>query len=87
MSLHTTFVQCAKIVDEKNNRLFCCLSDRDFEPNILIKGVHLTNFEEKNLFDRKMIFFEERYTYRLSKKAKTSKCHRTTMFYIHYEFI
>ena len=35
-----------KLVDEKYNRLFCCLSARDFESKILIKGVHLTNFEK-----------------------------------------
>ena len=40
------YTKCAKLVDEQNNRLFCCLSDRDFEPNILIKGVHLTHFEK-----------------------------------------
>jgi len=34
---------CEKLVDEKNDRLFCCVSVRDFEPKILIKGVHLTN--------------------------------------------
>jgi len=32
----------AKLVDEKYNRLFCCVSVRDFESKILIKGVHLT---------------------------------------------
>jgi len=48
--------KCAKLVDEHNNRLFCCLSDCEFEPKILIKGVHLTHFE-KRLFDRKLIFF------------------------------
>jgi len=39
MSLHKRFTQCAKLVDEKNNRLFCCVSVRDFESKILIKGV------------------------------------------------
>ena len=39
----TISLKCAKLVDEKNNRLFCCVSVRDFEPKILIKGVHLTN--------------------------------------------
>jgi len=38
-----------KLVDEKNNRLFCCVSVRDFEPKILIKDVHLTNFEKKTV--------------------------------------
>ena len=29
-------------MDEKNNRLFCCLLVLDFKPKILIKVVHLT---------------------------------------------
>jgi len=30
--------KCAKLVDEKYNQLFCCVSVRDFdEPKILIK--------------------------------------------------
>ena len=41
MSLHKRFTQCAKLVDEKNNRLFCCVSVRDFESKILIKGVKM----------------------------------------------
>jgi len=45
MSLHKKYIKCAKLVDEKiiDNRLFCCVGVRDFEPKILIKGVHLTN--------------------------------------------
>jgi len=38
MSLQKRFAQN---VDEENNRLFCCVSVRDFEPIMLIKGVHL----------------------------------------------
>ena len=52
MSLHKKFTKCAKLVDEKNNQLFCCLSVRDFELKILFKGAHLTN-SEKNV-DRKV---------------------------------
>jgi len=37
------YTKCAKLVDEKNDRLFCCVSVPDFEPKILIKWVHLTN--------------------------------------------
>jgi len=51
----------AKLVDENNYRLFRFLSVRDFEPKILIKGVHLTNFEENK-------YYEERYTYCSCKK-------------------
>ena len=41
--------------------MFCSLSVREFEPKILIKGVHLTNFEENKLFDRKLLFsYEDR---------------------------
>ena len=36
------YTKCAKLVDEKNNRLFCCLRVLDFKPKILIKVVHLT---------------------------------------------
>ena len=48
------YTKCAKLVDEKNNRLFCCVNDLDFEPKILIKGVHLTN---KKKFRQKVDFF------------------------------
>ena len=61
--IHTT---CAKLADEKNNRLFCCVSVRDFEPKILIKGVRLTNCSIESSF----FSYEERYTYPESKKAK-----------------
>ena len=45
--------KCAKLVDEKNYKLFCCLSVLlDFESKILFKGVHLTSSEK--LFDRKL---------------------------------
>ena len=37
--------------------MFCSLSVREFEPKILIKGEHLTNFDENKLFDRKLFFF------------------------------
>jgi len=49
MSLHKKFIQCAKVVDEKNNRLFCCVRARDFEQKKKIKGVHLTNFKKNCL--------------------------------------
>ena len=39
----------AKLVDENNYRLFRFLSVRDFEPKILIKGVHLTNIMKKGI--------------------------------------
>jgi len=39
------YTKCAKLV-ETNNRLFCCISVRDFEPKLLIKGVHLTNIKK-----------------------------------------
>ena len=68
MSLHKKFTKCAKLVDEKKNQLFCCLSVRDFELKILFKGVHLTN-SEKNLFNRKV--------YCLSNISKISICHHT----------
>jgi len=38
--------KCAKLVDEKNHQLVCCLSDREFKLKILFKGVHLTNSEK-----------------------------------------
>ena len=63
--------KCAKLVDENFYRLFCCPSVRDFEPKILVKCVHLTNFEK--LFDRKFSY-EEWYTYCMSKKSKKSTC-------------
>ena len=60
---------------KKNNGLFCCLSVRDFEPNVLIKGVHLTILE-KYLFYRKL---KGIHIVNL-KKAKNSVCHRTTFY-------
>jgi len=42
---HNVYTKCAKLVDEKNIRLFCCIRVRDFEPKLLIKGVHLTNLK------------------------------------------
>jgi len=34
------FIRCAKLVEEKNDRMFRCLSVRDFEQKILINSVH-----------------------------------------------
>ena len=45
MSICTQF---AKLVDEKNDQLFCCGSVRDFELKILFKGIQLSN-SEKNV--------------------------------------
>jgi len=40
-----SLAKCAKLVDEKI--IDCCVAVvPDFEPNILMKGVHLTNFEQ-----------------------------------------
>ena len=52
-------MKCAKLVDEKNDQLFCCHSVRDFELKILFKGVHLTNSEK--LFDRKLYCLSKKY--------------------------
>ena len=76
---HCTKVQtqCAKLVDEQNNRLFSCLSVRDLEPKILIKSVHLTTFEE-----RKQFFLMKKGIHIVNlKKHKKGICHRTTFFY------
>jgi len=35
--------KCAKLVDEKDYQLVCCLSVLDFKTKILFKGVHLTS--------------------------------------------
>ena len=45
------YTKCAKPVDEKNNRLFCFVRVRDFEPKILIKGVHRTNLKKNCLIE------------------------------------
>ena len=58
-NIHT---KCAKIVDAKNNWLFCCLSVHDFEPKILIKGVHLTNLKKCSI-ESWFFSYAERYTY------------------------
>jgi len=34
------FIRCAKLVEGKNDRMFRCLSVRDFEQKILINSVH-----------------------------------------------
>jgi len=50
MSLHLkVYTKYAKLVDEKKNRMFCCV--RVFEPKILIKGVHLTNLKKDCLIE------------------------------------
>ena len=59
-----------KLVDEKNDQLFCCLSVCDFEPKILFKGVHLTNSEK--VFDRKVYCLLKKI-----KKKYMSPLHRT----------
>jgi len=77
--LHKKFqTKCAKLVDEKNDQLFCCHSVRDYELKILFKGVHLTNSEK--MFDRKLdcLLKKKRKLYCLLKKIKISICHRTT---------
>jgi len=38
----------ALVFDEKNNRLLCCVSVRDFESKVkLIKGINLTHLKRK----------------------------------------
>ena len=64
---------------KKWNWLFCCVSVRDFKPKI----VYIFKIKTKKLLDRKLIFFyEERYTYYESKKAKNKLCHHTTYYSI-----
>jgi len=74
------------LVDEKKNQLFCCVSVRDFEPKILIKGVHLTN--KKNLFNRKLIFFlwGKIYILWIQKSKKRYMSPYYFLLYIQYEF-
>ena len=68
MSLHkNVHTKRAKLVDEKNDQLFCCLSVHDFQLKILFKGAHLTKFWRKKMVNRKV--------YCLSKKQKYV-CHR-----------
>jgi len=83
------YTKCAKLVDEKNNRLFCCVSVRDFEPEILIKGVLLTNVAPKNcLIESRFFSNEERYTYYESKKGELKHMSPYSfLFYIQYEFM
>ena len=69
------YTKCAKLADKKS-------SVRDFEPKILIKGVHLTNWK-KLMFDRTLMFFLWRKVYILwIPKRKTNICHRTTFYSI-----
>ena len=44
--------KCAKLVEEKNNRMFCCPSFRGYEPKIL----YIFTIKKKR-FVRKLIFF------------------------------
>ena len=45
MSLHKKFTQ--NVLNQlMKKRIDCCVRVRDFEPKILIKGVHLTNFKK-----------------------------------------
>ena len=76
-----SLAKCAKLVDEKIID-YCVAVVPDFEPKILMKGVHLTNFEQNCSIESWFLSYEERYTYYESKKAKKGKCHRTTFYSI-----
>ena len=67
---------------EQNNRLFWCVSVRDFEPNIMIKGVHLTNFETNCLIENWFYSNEEWFTFYESKIAK--QVYTTVLLFILY---
>ena len=85
MGCHCTkdHTKCATLVYENNNRLFCCASVREFEPNILIKGVHPTNFEKKTVRQKVDFFLTKKGTHIVNlKKVKTDSCHRTTFYSI-----
>ena len=43
------FIRCAKLVEGKNDRMFRCLSVRDFEQKILINSVHFLQTQKKNV--------------------------------------
>ena len=62
-------------------RLFCCVSVDDIEPQILIKGVHLTHFLNNCSIETWFFSYEERFTYE-SNKAKQSIWHRTIFYSI-----
>ena len=49
-------IKCAKLVEEKNNQMFCCLSVRDFE-QLFLSIVYIFTKFEKIMFTRNLIFF------------------------------
>jgi len=61
--------------------LKCNSSVRDFEPKILIKGVHLTNFEEKTVD-----FFLMKNNNKIATQKKDISLYYF-LFYIQYEFM
>ena len=78
-------IKCAKLVDETNDQLFCCLCVRDFELKILIEGVHLTN--KIKMFDSCCFFRKKGIHINESKKAKKYMSPYYFLFYIQYKFM
>ena len=86
MSLYQkTKQKCAKLVEEKKNRMFCCLSVRDFEQKILINCVHIYKFWKTNNRNRKLMFFLwEKVYLLLIKQNKTKPVYATVLILILY---
>ena len=78
--LHKVYTKCAKLVDEKNYQMVCCVNSvsvHDFEPQILIKGVHLSNFEKVDFF-----LMKKGIHIMNPKKQKKRICHHTPFYSI-----
>jgi len=62
MPLHKSLHEMWKTSWWKNNRLFRCVRVRDFEPKILIKGLHLTNSKKpaENVLKNKHLWIPEK---------------------------
>ena len=75
--------KCAKLVDEKYDQLFSCLSVRDFEPKIFIKDVHLINFE-KNCLIESWFFLMKKGIHSVYIKKIPKKVYITILLFILY---
>ena len=66
------------VIAQKNNRLFCCLSFRDFEPKILIKGIHTKKFLN---VQKKVDFFLMKKGVHIMNQKEQNKVYVTVLFF------
>ena len=74
-----------KVQNQLMNKImdYFVVSVRDFEPNILIKGVHLTNFDEKKV-GQKVDFFLMKKDIHIVNLKKQKHVYVTVLLFILY---